>query len=170
MAAVAHPFVLTHGQWYWVRLDHGHRSYEGPARYRACTDGFYAEELHGIPADQVQVFGEITRPAAAVRHGSSDYAGLPAYIYGRETAPNERVYSEELMRQFADETHALRVAAAMASAPVRIYDYVWIQREEDKENCSYACNYSPAQHLAKGELLAVVHPSQIPGGYLKRKD
>jgi hypothetical protein len=52
--------------------------------------------------------------------------------------------------------------------PVRIYDYVWPQRDEHKEECVYACNYTPGHHLARGELLAVVHPSQLISTYLQR--
>lgn len=52
--------------------------------------------------------------------------------------------------------------------PVRIYDYVWPQRDEHKEECVYACSYTPGHHLARGELLAVVHPSQLTNVYLQR--
>jgi hypothetical protein len=52
---------------------------------------------------------------------------------------------------------------------VRIYDYVWPQRDEHKDECVYACSYTPAQHLARGELLAVVHPSQLRDSYLQRE-
>lgn len=55
-------------------------------------------------------------------------------------------------------------------APVRIYDYVWPQRDEHKEECVYACSYTPGHHLARGELLAVVHPSQLKNAYLQRDD
>jgi hypothetical protein len=54
--------------------------------------------------------------------------------------------------------------------PVRIYDYVWPQRDEHKEECVYACSYTPGHHLARGELLAVVHPSQLKNAYLQRDD
>ena len=54
--------------------------------------------------------------------------------------------------------------------PVRIYDYVWPQRDEHKEECVYACSYTPGHHLAHGELLAVVHPSQLKNAYLQRDD
>jgi hypothetical protein len=54
--------------------------------------------------------------------------------------------------------------------PVRIYDYVWPQRDEHKEDCVYACSYTPGHHLARGELLAVVHPSQLKSAYLQRDD
>ncbi len=54
--------------------------------------------------------------------------------------------------------------------PVRIYDYVWPQRDEHKDECVYACSYTPGHHLARGELLAVVHPSQLKSAYLQRDD
>jgi hypothetical protein len=57
---------------------------------------------------------------------------------------------------------------APVQEPVRIYDYVWPQRDEHKEECVYACNYTPGHHLARGELLAVVHPSQLISTYLQR--
>jgi len=58
--------------------------------------------------------------------------------------------------------------AAPVQEPVRIYDYVWPQRDEHKEACVYACSYTPGHHLARGELLAVVHPSQLISTYLQR--
>jgi hypothetical protein len=58
---------------------------------------------------------------------------------------------------------------AQQQEPVRIYDYVWPQREEHKDECIYACSYTPAQHLERGELLAVVHPSQLISTYLQRE-
>lgn len=57
---------------------------------------------------------------------------------------------------------------AQPQEPVRIYDYVWPQRDEHKEECVYACSYTPGHHLARGELLAVVHPSQLKNAYLQR--
>jgi hypothetical protein len=51
--------------------------------------------------------------------------------------------------------------------PIRIFDYVWPQRDEHKEECVYACSYTPGHHLARGELLAVVHPSQLKNAYSK---
>ena len=54
--------------------------------------------------------------------------------------------------------------------PVRIYDYVWPQRDEHKEECVYTCSYTPGHHLVRGELLAVVHPSQLKNAYLQRND
>jgi hypothetical protein len=57
---------------------------------------------------------------------------------------------------------------APVQEPVRICDYVWPQRDEHKEECVYACNYTPGHHLARGELLAVVHPSQLISTYLQR--
>ena len=56
----------------------------------------------------------------------------------------------------------------LTDEPVRIYDYVWPQRDEHKEECVYACSYTPGHHLARGELLAVVHPSQLKNAYLQR--
>jgi len=65
--------------------------------------------------------------------------------------------------------HAIKKAlAAPVQEPVRIYDYVWPQRDEHKEECVYACNYTPGHHIARGELLAVVHPSQLISTYLQR--
>jgi hypothetical protein len=61
-------------------------------------------------------------------------------------------------------------AAQPVQEPVRIYDYVWPQRDEHKEDCVYACSYTPGHHLARGELLAVVHPSQLKNAYLQRDD
>ena len=58
---------------------------------------------------------------------------------------------------------------ARQQEPVRIYDYVWPQREEHKDECIYACSYTPSQHLERGELLAVVHPSQLISTYLQRE-
>ncbi len=58
---------------------------------------------------------------------------------------------------------------AQQQEPVRIYDYVWPQREEHKDECIYACSYTPSQHLERGELLAVVHPSQLINTYLQRE-
>ena len=57
---------------------------------------------------------------------------------------------------------------APVQEPVRIYDYVWPQRDEHKEDCVYACSYTPGHHLTRGELLAVVHPSQLISTYLQR--
>lgn len=57
----------------------------------------------------------------------------------------------------------------LTDEPVRIYDYVWPQRDEDKEECIYACSYAPGRHLPCGELLAVVHPSQLKNAYLQRE-
>lgn len=64
----------------------------------------------------------------------------------------------------------VQLLAQAEQAPVRIYDYVWPQREEHKQECVYACSYTPGHHLAKGELLAVVHPSQLKHSYLQRDD
>lgn len=65
-------------------------------------------------------------------------------------------------------THPQPKREPLADKPVRIYDYVWPQRDEHKEECVYACSYTPGQHLARGELLAVVHPSQLKNAYLQR--
>jgi hypothetical protein len=54
--------------------------------------------------------------------------------------------------------------------PVRIYDYVWPQQPEHEDECVYSCNYSPALHLAKGELLVVVHPDQLVHSFLLREN
>ena len=56
------------------------------------------------------------------------------------------------------------------AVPVRIYDYVWPQNEHFKNECVYACSYTPAGPLLDGKLFAVVHPSQIPNSYLQRED
>ncbi len=61
-------------------------------------------------------------------------------------------------------------AQPAVQGPVRIYDYVWPQRDEHKDDCVYACSYTPGHHLARGELLAVVHPSQLKNAYLQRDD
>lgn len=53
--------------------------------------------------------------------------------------------------------------------PVRVYDYVWPQRPEHKDDCIYACSYTPGHHLERGELLAVVDPQQLPSSYLQRE-
>lgn len=56
----------------------------------------------------------------------------------------------------------------LTTKPVRIYDYVWPQNEHFQNECVYACSYTPGQHLAKGELFAVVHPNELTNWYLKR--
>ena len=53
---------------------------------------------------------------------------------------------------------------------IRIYDYVWPQRPEHRDDCVYACSYTPGLHLERGELLAVVHPRQLRNAYLQRAD
>lgn len=82
--------------------------------------------------------------------------GLRQHLHGINAAT-----ARELLQQFVDA-----VANRNPAPAVRIYDYVWPQRPEHE--CTYSCSYTPAQHLAKGELLAVVHPSQI-NGYLQRE-
>ena len=64
----------------------------------------------------------------------------------------------------------VKPAQPAVQGPVRIYDYVWPQRDEHKDDCVYACSYTPGHHLARGELLAVVHPSQLKNAYLQRDD
>jgi hypothetical protein len=76
------------------------------------------------------------------------------------------IHSTTVALQAARE--AIRAQPAPVQEPVRIYDYVWPQRDEHKEECVYACNYTPGHHLARGELLAVVHPSQLISTYLQR--
>ncbi|CAB5224377.1 hypothetical protein UFOVP393_65 [uncultured Caudovirales phage] len=84
--------------------------------------------------------------------------------HGHAWARHEEQYSNAMI--------AMREAltAPVQQEPVRIYDYVWPQRDEHKEECVYACSYTPGHHLARGELLAVVHPSQLKNAYLQRDD
>ena len=78
------------------------------------------------------------------------------------------IHSTTVALQAARE--AIRAQPAPVQEPVRIYDYVWPQRDEHKKDCVYACSYTPGHHLARGELLAVVHPSQLKNAYLQRDD
>lgn len=64
-------------------------------------------------------------------------------------------FSPEGLKAFVDELLSLNQHA------VQVHDYVWPQRPEHQDECIYACNYSPAQHLKKGELLVVVHPDDL---------
>ena len=80
-----------------------------------------------------------------------------------------RLGKEALANHIEDNLTMVAQQSNEQVEPVRIYDYVWPQRKRDKEDCSYACSYTPAQHLAKGELLAVVHPFQLKNSYLQRE-